>query len=43
MRIDLINTLAILWDNAGLNDPEVQMTACLWVAKAAAKMIAFAL
>ena len=27
-------TAAIIWDNIGANDPEVQMTICLWIAKA---------
>jgi hypothetical protein len=26
--------LAIILDNIGGNDPEVQMTACMWIAKA---------
>lgn len=26
-------TIAIAWDNVGGNDPEVQMTACMWIAK----------
>jgi hypothetical protein len=28
-------TAAIIFDNIGCNDPEVQMTLCLWIAKAA--------
>lgn len=26
-------TAAVLWDNIGGNDPEVQMTLCLWLTK----------
>jgi hypothetical protein len=40
MRPDLINALAILWDDVGGNDPETQMTAILWTMKIGTKLLA---